>query len=205
MKIEKKEYRGLPYEEVDNFYVRMDKIDFDLMTRYFDAVQKNAEASSKLFEVLEEKIEALTEQNGALKTMLMMKESKEKEEVFCPTNDISCPYNAEGLCTMEKPWNNCDDAIAIYCGTVGNEDEEQVGKMKEKLAEYLKYEIVYLEKVLDGEEDIIERDNMCWYAKQRGLGACTFAMAIVSARERTEIEAMYEDYCWKLEEMEKLQ
>ena len=119
MKIEKKEYRGLPYEEVDNLYVRMDKIDFDLMTRYFDAVQKNVEASSKLFEVLEEKIEALTEQNGVLKTMLMMKESKE-EDIHCPTGDISCPYcSEEGFCNLEKPWEKCDD----YYGAVGDTEE----------------------------------------------------------------------------------
>ena len=118
MKIEKKEYRGLPYEEVDSLYVRMDKIDFDMMTQYFETVQKSAKASSKLIYALKEKIEALTEQNGVLKTMLMMKESKEKEEVFCPTGDISCPYCAEGLCTMKNPWEECDD----YYGVVGDEE-----------------------------------------------------------------------------------
>lgn len=118
MKIEKKEYHGLPYEEVDNFYVRMDKVDFDIMTRYFDAVQKNAEASSKLIEALSEKIDALKEQNGVLKTMLMMKEPKE-EDVYCPTGDISCPYfSQEGFCNLEKPWENCDD----YYGAVGDEE-----------------------------------------------------------------------------------
>ena len=118
MKIEKKEYWGLPYEEVDSLYVKMDKADFDMMTRYFDAVQKNAEASSKLLGTFSEKIEALTEQNKVLKTMLMMKEPKEKEEVFCPTGDISCPYCAEGLCTMKNPWEECDD----YYGVVGDEE-----------------------------------------------------------------------------------
>ena len=117
MKIEKKEYHGLPYEEVDNFYVRMDKVDFDMMTRYFDAVQKNAEASSKLIEAFSEKIEALTEQNTVLKTMLIMEESKE-EDVYCPTGDIRYPYNTEGVCSLEKPWENCDD----YYGVVGDEE-----------------------------------------------------------------------------------
>ena len=120
MKIEKKEYHGLPYEEVDNFYVRMDKVDFDMMTRYFDAVQKNAEASSKLIEALSEKIDTLTEQNKVLKTMLVMKESKEEEEEnLCPAGDISCPYNTEGVCALERPWDECDD----YYGVVGDEEE----------------------------------------------------------------------------------
>lgn len=119
MKIEKKEYHGLPYEEVDNFYVRMDKVDFDIMTRYFDAVQKNAEASSKLIEALSEKIDALTEQNTVLKTMLVTKDPKE-EKVFCPTCDISCPYFfQEGSCTLENPWDECDD----YYGAVGDKEE----------------------------------------------------------------------------------
>lgn len=121
MKIEKKEYRGLPYEEVDSLYVRMDKIDFDMMKLYFDAVQKNVEASSKLLEALREQIEALKEQNGVLKTMLMMKEPKEKEEEFCPAGDISCPYNTEGVCALERPWDECDD----YYGTVGDEEEDE--------------------------------------------------------------------------------
>ena len=118
MKIEKKEYRGMPYEEVDSLYVRMDKIDFDMMKLYFDAVGKNAEASSKLLDALRVQIEALTEQNGVLKTMLMMKEPKE-EEVYCPAGDISCPYNTEGVCALERPWDECDD----YYGVVGDEDE----------------------------------------------------------------------------------
>lgn len=127
MKIEKKEYHGLPYEEVDNFYVRMDKVDFDMMKLYFDAVQKNVEASSKLIEALSEKIDTLTEQNKVLKTMLVMKEpdyvfAKGEDgsmEIYCPTDDISCPYCAEkGLCTMKDPWDNCDD----YYGAVGDEE-----------------------------------------------------------------------------------
>ena len=99
MKIEKKEYHGLPYEEVDNFYVRMDKVDFDMMKLYFDAVQKNAEASSKLLDALREQIEALTEQNTVLKAMLVTKEpdyvfAKGEDgsmEIYYPTDDISCP------------------------------------------------------------------------------------------------------------------
>lgn len=122
MKIEKKEYHGLLYEEVDNLYVRMDKIDFDMMTLYFDSVQNNIEVSSKLLDVLREQIEALKEQNGVLKTMLMMKESKEEEEeVLCPAGDISCPYNTEGVCSLERPWDECDD----YYGTVGDEEEDE--------------------------------------------------------------------------------
>lgn len=120
MKIEKKEYRGLPYEEVDNLYVRMDKIDFDMMVLYFDSVQNNIEATSKLCEALREQVEALTEQNTVLKTMLMMKEPKE-EDVYCLTGDISCPYNAEGLCTLENPEEECDD----YYGAVGDEEEDE--------------------------------------------------------------------------------
>ena len=117
MKIEKKEYCGLPYEEVDNLYVRMDKIDFGMMTLYFEAIQKKAEASSKLIKALEEKIEALKGENVVLKTMLAMKEPKEKD-IQCPTGDISCPYcSQEGFCNLERPWEECDD----YYGVVGDE------------------------------------------------------------------------------------
>lgn len=129
MKIEKKEYHGLPYEEVDNLYVRMDKIDFDMMALYFDSVQNNIEVSSKLLDVLREQIEALKEQNGVLKTMLVMKEpnyvfTKKEDgsmETLCPAGDISCPYNMEGVCSLERPWDECED----YYGVVGDKDEEE--------------------------------------------------------------------------------
>lgn len=119
MKIEKKKFHDLPYEEVDKLYVRMDKIDFDLMTRYFEAMEKRIEASSNLLEALKEQIEVLTEQNVVLKTMLVMEKPKEEDsKIYCPTDDISCPYCSQGYCTMENPWDECDD----YYGIV--EDEE---------------------------------------------------------------------------------
>lgn len=120
MKIEKKEYHGLPYEEVDSLYVKMDKIDFDMMTRYFDAVQKNAEASSKLLEALSEKIEALTEQNNVLKTMLVMEKPEEEDEIenlYDPC--IGCPHEGFGS-------EHCAAVIGDYCraGHGFIEDEE---------------------------------------------------------------------------------
>lgn len=71
--------------------------------------------------------------------------------------------------------------------------------MKEKLADFFKIELHYTKVGLDKESDFVQRNNICWYAMQRGLGASTFAQMCGMTFE--EAELMFEEYKRKLEEM----
>ena len=71
--------------------------------------------------------------------------------------------------------------------------------MIEKLKEYLEIELYCTKVVLDKEDDLIRRDDICWYAMQRGLGATQFVKALSSSHD--EIEAVLEWYIERLEEM----
>ena len=71
--------------------------------------------------------------------------------------------------------------------------------MIEKLKEYLETELHYTKVGLDKEDDLIRRDDICWYARQRGLGATQFANAL--SAPYNEVEAVFNWYCERLEEM----
>lgn len=71
--------------------------------------------------------------------------------------------------------------------------------MKEKLIEYLKTELAYTKVGLDKETDLIRRDDIAWYARQRGLGATQFANSL--GLDFAEVEAVFDWYQNELEVM----
>lgn len=38
--------------------------------------------------------------------------------IKCPVNDITCPYNKRGECTLENAENECDEFGETYMGEV---------------------------------------------------------------------------------------
>ena len=69
--------------------------------------------------------------------------------------------------------------------------------MKEKLAKYFEQELTYTRAGLLNETDLIQRNNICWYAMQRGLGATQFAQ--MCGARYLEVEPMFEQYKQMLE------
>ena len=71
--------------------------------------------------------------------------------------------------------------------------------MKEKLAEFFKQELTYTRVGLLNETNLIQRNNICWYAMQRGLGAIQFAQ--MCGMRYLEAEPMFEQYKKMLEDL----
>ena len=69
--------------------------------------------------------------------------------------------------------------------------------MEEKLREFFEVEISSTVASLDKERNIVERNNICWYAMQRGLGAVQLAQ--LCRMKFQDAERMYEEYKLKLE------
>lgn len=69
--------------------------------------------------------------------------------------------------------------------------------MEEKLREFFEVEISSTAASLSKEQNIIERNNICWYAMQRGLGAVQLAQ--LCGMKFQDAEQMYEEYKLKLE------
>lgn len=69
--------------------------------------------------------------------------------------------------------------------------------MEEKLREFFEAEISYTAASLSKEKNIVERNNICWYAMQRGLGAVQLAQ--LCGMKFQDAEQMYEEYKLKLE------
>lgn len=69
--------------------------------------------------------------------------------------------------------------------------------MKEKLAEFLETDFHYVQIGLDKEDDLKRRNDICWYARQRALGAMDFAQ--MCGLDYLEAEEMFNEYCHKLE------
>ena len=72
--------------------------------------------------------------------------------------------------------------------------------MKEKLEQFLNSEKTYLKVGLLHENDSKRRNEICWYARQRALGAVD--MAQMCGLDYETAEKMYYRYCNELEEME---
>lgn len=72
--------------------------------------------------------------------------------------------------------------------------------MKEKLKQFFETEMHYVKVGLEGETDLGQRNNICWYARQRALGAVD--MAQLCGMDFNTAEKMFGEYCNKLEEME---
>lgn len=71
--------------------------------------------------------------------------------------------------------------------------------MKEKLKEFFETEFHYVKVGLDGETDLGQRNNICWYARQRALGAVT--MAQLCGLDYNTAEKMFYEYVDCLEAM----
>ena len=72
--------------------------------------------------------------------------------------------------------------------------------MKEKLMQFLDTDFFYVKKGLEDEKDPKRRNDICWYARQRALGACEFASYL--GLDSAEMSAAFYHYCDKLEEAE---
>ena len=71
--------------------------------------------------------------------------------------------------------------------------------MKEKLKQFFETEMHYVKVGLENENDRKRRNDICWYARQRALGATD--MALMCRMDFDTVEKMFDEYCDKLEEM----
>lgn len=69
--------------------------------------------------------------------------------------------------------------------------------MEEKLREFFETEISSTAASLSKEQNLVERNSICWYALQRGLGAVQLAQ--LCGMKFQDAERMYEEYKLKLE------
>ena len=72
--------------------------------------------------------------------------------------------------------------------------------MKEKLKEYFERELTYTRVGLLHEDDLKRRNEICWYARQRALGAID--MAQMCGLDYDTAEKMFYKHCDELEVME---
>lgn len=73
--------------------------------------------------------------------------------------------------------------------------------MVEKMRDFLNSEKVYVRVGLEGENDPVRRREICWNARQRALGAVTFALRC--GLDVGEAEAMFDQFCDWLKEVKK--
>ena len=69
--------------------------------------------------------------------------------------------------------------------------------MKDKLEQFFKTDFYYVKVGLDREDDPIRRNEICWYARQRALGASDLAQLCGLDYETAQM--MFGEYCHKLE------
>lgn len=72
--------------------------------------------------------------------------------------------------------------------------------MKEKLEKFLDTDFFYVNKGLEDAKDSKRRSDICWYARQRALGACEFADIL--GLDSAEASAIFYKYCERLEAAE---
>ena len=73
--------------------------------------------------------------------------------------------------------------------------------VKKELEKYFETDLVYVRVGLDKETDAKRRGDICWYARQRALGAVQLAQLCGLPYE--DAEQMFNEYCWRLEGLEK--
>ena len=73
--------------------------------------------------------------------------------------------------------------------------------VKKELEKYFETDLVYVRVGLDKETDTKRRGDICWYARQRALGAVQLAQLCGLPYE--DAEQMFNEYCWRLEGLEK--
>ena len=71
--------------------------------------------------------------------------------------------------------------------------------MEQKLIEFLKTELHYAHVYMKKELDTSKKNDIAWYARQRGLGATQFANAL--GMEFNKVEAIFDWYVGELEMM----
>ena len=69
--------------------------------------------------------------------------------------------------------------------------------MEQKLIDYLKIELNYTRVGIEKATDIFKKDEIAWYARQRGLGATQFANSL--GMEFSKAEAIFNWYQNELE------
>ncbi len=69
--------------------------------------------------------------------------------------------------------------------------------MKEKLKQFFETEKTYVKVGLLHADDAKRRNEICWYARQRALGAID--MAQMCGLPYEDAEQMFNEYCWRLE------
>lgn len=72
--------------------------------------------------------------------------------------------------------------------------------MKEKLEKFLDTDFFYVNKGLENEDDPKRRSEICWYARQRALGACEFADVL--GLDSAEMTVIFYKHCERLEAAE---
>lgn len=72
--------------------------------------------------------------------------------------------------------------------------------MKEKLKQFFDTEKTYVKIGLLHEDNVKRRNEICWYARQRALGAID--MAQMCGLDYDTAEKMFYNYCNELERME---
>ena len=71
--------------------------------------------------------------------------------------------------------------------------------IRKKLEEYLEVELHTVERDFMNEDNFIQRNNLCWYAIQRGYGAINLAMLLgLDLKTADEMNTKYRN---KLEEL----
>lgn len=73
--------------------------------------------------------------------------------------------------------------------------------IKKELEKYFETDLVYVRVGLDKETNAKCRSDICWYARQRALGAVQLAQLCGLPYE--DAEQMFNEYCWRLEGLEK--
>lgn len=72
--------------------------------------------------------------------------------------------------------------------------------MVDKLAQFFNTEKTYVRVGLLHEDDLKRRNEICWYARQRAIGAID--MAQLCGLDYATAEKMFYEYCDELEAME---
>ena len=73
--------------------------------------------------------------------------------------------------------------------------------MKDKLKEFFETELHYTKVGLEHETDLKRRNDIVWYARQRGVGASEFAQ--MCGLSYNEAEDVFNWYCDELKGMEE--
>lgn len=72
--------------------------------------------------------------------------------------------------------------------------------MVDTLKEYLEHELLSVASATYREDDLKYKSDICWYARQRALGACDFAQMLGVPYET--VMPLFNNHCKELERLE---